>query len=124
MFKYAKEHNMFMLGNADAEFISTLDIRSGDTVINKTATSPFRSKNLKASLVSQGIERLIFSGVSTDNAINIGTREAHDMGYYTIIAEDACGASSDDFHSWSLTLLKKIANEILSTDEILEKINR
>lgn len=90
-------------------------------MINKTAASPFHSDLIKA-LEAENIEKLIFAGVATDNAINIGTREAHDNGYYTIIAEDACGASSDEFHHWSIELLKKIANEIVAVDVLIQKL--
>lgn len=110
------------MGNDDTAFLSTLDYRNGDTIINKTAASPFHSKNLKKLLTDHKIEKLIFSGLATDNAINIGTREAHDMGFYTVIAEDACGASTEEFHHWSIELLRKIANEIDSVESILRKL--
>ena len=119
MFNYIREHNLFMLGSPDAEFIPDLDIQPEEIIVNKTAASPFHSPNLKASLKKEGIEKLIFSGVATDNAIDVGVREAHDMGYYTVIAKDACGASTKDFHIWTLTMLEKIANEIKTVNEIL-----
>lgn len=119
MFKYVRDNNLFQLGNSDAEFVSELDINPDDKIINKTVASPFHSEGLKEALKAEGIEKLIFAGVATDNAIDIGVREAHDMGFYTVIAEDACGASSEDFHKWTITMLKKIANEILCVDEIL-----
>lgn len=122
LFNRAKENGLFQMENSDTHFISELDIKPSDTIINKTATSPFHSKGLTESLHSNGVEKLIFAGVATDNAINIGTREAHDAGYYTVIAEDACGASSEEFHRWSIELLKKIANEIVSTEALLEKL--
>jgi nicotinamidase-related amidase len=120
-FNTIKQNNLFQIGNPDAEFVSELDIKTNDKVINKTAASPFHS-DLTETLEAENIEKLIFAGVATDNAINIGTREAHDNGYYTIIAEDACGASSDEFHYWSIELLKKIANEIVTVDALIQKL--
>ncbi len=120
-FNNIKEKNLFQIGNRDVEFISDLDFNSSDIVINKTAASPFHSANLTESLNQAHIEKLIFSGVATDNAINIGVREAHDAGFYTIIAEDACGASSNEFHQWAIELMRKIANEIESVEAIVEK---
>jgi len=121
MFHYVRENGLFQVGNNDSEFVSDLDIKPTDTVINKTATSPFHSADLTESLKLNNIEKLIFAGVATDNAINIGVREAHDAGYYTVIAEDACGSSSKEFHQWSIELLKKIANEIVGVETLLEK---
>src|SRR3990167_4534970 len=121
MFNYVKSHGLFQLGHKEVEFIENLDFQVGDIVINRTGTSPFCCNGkLTTYLQSQNIERLIFAGVATDNAIDIGVREAHDAGYYTIIAEDACGASSEDFHQWTITMLKKIANEIVSVEALIE----
>lgn len=121
LFKQAKEKRLFQIGNSDVEFINTIDIQPSDIIINKTAVSPFRSEGLLDSLRSSHIEKLIFTGVATDNAINLGTREAHDMGFYTVIVEDACGASSEEHHQWAIALLKKIANEIVTTDSFFKK---
>lgn len=122
LFNNIKQQGLFQLGSHDCEFSKTLDFRADDHVINKTAASPFHSQNLTAELRSKNIEQLIFAGVATDNAINIGAREAHDAGYYTTIVEDACGASSEDFHRWSIAMLEKIVNEIVSVDKFLKKL--
>lgn len=118
LFNQAKQKGLFQIGNPDAEFITEIDIQSSDTIINKTAVSPFRSVGLLDSLKSLQVEKLIFTGVATDNAINLGAREAHDMGFYTVIVEDACGASTEEHHQWAIALLKKIANEIITTDDL------
>lgn len=121
LFKQAKEKGLFKIGKKDVEFIDEIDVQPSDVIINKTAVSPFHSEGLLESLQSSKVEKLIFSGVATDNAINLGVREAHDMSFYTVIVEDACGASSEDFHQMAIGLLKKIANEIIFTQSFLEK---
>jgi len=121
IFSQAKQKGLFQIGNNDAEFIDEIDIQPSDKVINKTAVSPFHSEGLLDSLQALNIEKLTFTGVATDNAINLGVRKAHDIGFYTVIIEDACGASSEEFHQWSIALLKKIANEINTTDDFIKK---
>lgn len=116
MFSYVKQKGLFQLGSPSSDFIPELAIQPRDTIINKTAVNPFHSKDLEKSLQANHIEKLIFCGLATDNAINLGTREAHDKGYYTVVVEDACGAGTREFHQWSIELLKKIANEIVSVD--------
>ncbi len=120
LFNQAKQKGLFQIGNQDVEFINSIDVNPSDTIINKVAASPFRSKELLESLNDSHIEKLIFSGVATDNAINLGVREAHDMGFYAVIVEDACGASSEESHQMAITLLKKISNEIVDTNEALQ----
>ena len=113
----------FLVLTLGSTIVEALDYQKEDEVINKTAASPFHCNGqLTKSLQSQGIERLIFAGVATDNAINIGVREAHDAGYYTIVVEDACGASSEEFHQWTISMLKKIANEIVSVDDLIKTL--
>lgn len=121
LFNQAKQKGLFQIGNSDAEFIDAIDIQSSDTIINKTGVSPFHSEGLLDSLRSSHIKKLVFTGVATDNAINLGVREAHDMGFYTVIVEDACGASSEEHHQWAIVLLKKIANEIITTDACIKE---
>lgn len=123
-FNYIKQQGLFQLGSDSCEFIDDLDLQHDDTIIDKTAASPFHSKNLKNLLTSKNIDKLIFAGLATDNAINIGVREANDAGYFTVIAEDACGASSEDFHNWSIKMLEKIANEIIPVDVIITNIDK
>lgn len=117
-FNHIKNQELFKLDSPSTDFISELDYQDGDTIINKTAASPFHSKDLTLLLQSKNIDKLIFAGVATDNAINIGSRQANDAGYYTVIAEDACGASSEEFHDWSITMLEKIVNEIVTVDQL------
>lgn len=123
-FNNIKQQGLFQLGSNSCEFIEDLDIQHDDVIVDKTAASPFHSKDLINLLISKNIEKLIFTGLATDNAINIGVREANDAGYFTVIAEDACGASSEEFHNWSIKMLEKIANEIDSTDVIIANITK
>ena len=120
-FQNIKSKGLFQLGQHDTDFVKELHYQSHDVVVNKTAASPFHcDQEFIKNLQSQNIECLIFTGLATDNAINLGVREAHDMGYYTIVAEDACGGSSEDFHKWAILLLDKIANEIILVDELIK----
>ena len=123
MFNYVRENGLFQLSDSSTDFVSELDIQESDSIINKKAASPFYGNNLHELLVKQNIEKLIFTGVATDNAINTGVREANDHGFYTVIVKDTCGSSSEEFHEWSLTMLEKIANEIVTTQGyILNKL--
>jgi nicotinamidase-related amidase len=116
-FKNIKLHKKYANGDDDVELAQQLHYNNDDIVINKTAVSPFYKTGLENKLRSDGVERLIFTGLATDNAINLGVREAHDRGFYTVIAKDACGASSVEFHQESLMLLDKIAGEIIMTSD-------
>lgn len=112
IFNMIREQGRFKLGSDDTQFVKKLDVTEQDNIINKAAVSPFYGNTLMVDLKHQQIEKLIFAGVATDNAINLGVREAHDAGFYTVIAKDACTAATEQTHQWALTLLEKIANNI------------
>ncbi len=123
IFNHIKSQGMLQLGTDATEFVKDLNYQKSDVVITKTAVSPFHCNGqLKKMLQAQHVERLIFAGVATDMAINIGVREAHDDGYYTIVAEDACGASSEELHLWAITLLKRVANEVISVEAVIKAL--
>lgn len=122
LFNHAKAHGRFKLGTPDTQFVPNLMMQANDEIFNKTGASPFCGNDLMQWLKKNQIEQLIFTGLATDNAINIGVREAHDQGFYTIIPEDACGASCQDFQQWSLTLLSKIANKIIDTETCIKQL--
>ena len=124
MFNYVKSQGMFQLGNEDTDFIDALDFHADhDTVINKLGANPFAGNNLEQLLKENDIEHLIFTGVATENAIDIGVRYANDQGFYTTIVTDACGAANKDLQTPILLALERIANELIDTKTCLEQMS-
>ena len=123
MFTWAKDNKRFLLGTPDTEFVDALHYKRGtDQVINKPAVSPFYTTSLEEQLKKMGIEELIITGLATDNAVNLVTREAHDKGFYTVVVQDACGASTAEVHNSALALLAKIAGEVSTTEACLARL--
>jgi len=123
-FTYIRDNNKFLLGSDQVELMEGLNYQEGkDRVFNKTGANPFHHSGLSEALQKDGIEDLVFAGVATDNAINIGSRFANDEGYRTTVIKDACGAGTVELHENSLALLGKIVNKIMSTDDFLSALN-
>jgi len=123
IFNYIKDNSKFLIGEKDTEFMEKLNFREKeDRVFNKTGTSPFHHSELLEVIHADEVEQLIFTGVATDNAVNIGSRFAHDEGYKTTVIADACGASTLEMHDASLKLLAKIVNEITNTKDFVETL--
>lgn len=119
-FNYIKDNQKFLVGDLDTELMKGLDFRENeDRLFNKTAANPFHHSGLSEAIHHDQVEHLIFVGVATDNAINIGSRYAHDEGYKTTIIADACGASTLEMHENALLLLNKIVNEITTTKDFI-----
>jgi biuret amidohydrolase len=86
-------------GQSNHEILKELRPTSGEPIFNKTTMSAFNSYPIDSVLRSGGIEYLIFTGVSTNSRVEGTARDAADKGYKCVIAEDACGAASEELPS-------------------------
>ena len=79
--------------------------------------SAFYATELETLLRSHNIQHLVLLGVSTNNAVELTAREAHDRDYQVTVVADACEADSDAAQQASLSFLKRIAN-VVPAEEI------
>ncbi len=122
IFNAIRNNHKFLIGSDDVNFIDGLDYQENkDRVFNKTATNPFHHSGLLDAILEDNVEHLIFTGLATDNAINIGSRFAHDEGFKTTVVDDACGASTIEMHEAALMLLNKIVNEMTDTENFIKE---
>ena len=96
----------------------------GEPVLNKATMSAFNSSLIDSVLRSRGIEYLIFTGVSTNSCVEGTARDAADKGYKCIIAEDACGAASEDLHLASLENFKRLLGRVETVKRITEELEK
>lgn len=94
----------------------------GEPVITKTTASAFVSTDLDEVLRSSGIEQLVFAGVSTNTCVESTARDAADLGYGCILAEDACGGPSAELHDAAIVNYARLFGEAVATDEVLARL--
>lgn len=109
MFSNAYNKNALKLGTWGTEFHKDLDYRADDTVLIKHRVSPFYGTAIEPILNSLNVNTIIITGVSTNNAVQVAARDAHDRDYKVIIAEDACGAGNNENHNNALQLVGCLA---------------
>ena len=61
----------------------------GDAVIQKCHSDAFQDTNLQHELKSQGIERLIITGIQTEYCVDATCRRAYSLGYDLTLVKDA-----------------------------------
>lgn len=61
---------------------------------------------------SNNVETLYICGVSTNMAVELTSREAHDRDYQVVVIGDACGSFDEETHQTALKVLTRIANII------------
>lgn len=121
VFGQAKEFKAFQLNTWGTEFHEKLDVKPSDFVIIKNRISAFYATSLEPFLRANQIQNIILTGVSTDMAIQSTAREAHDRDYKVIIVSDACGASLEESHEFTLKELQRLSI-ITTTDKLKQDL--
>ncbi len=104
-------------GTWGAEIHQDVALQPSDIVITKTRVSSFYSSPLEAILSAQGITHLVLTGIATDGVVEGTARDGIDRGYYVIIPDDCCAATSAEAHRVILTgVLSMMATVCLADD--------
>src|ERR1035441_671923 len=77
-------------GQAGHEFKVEAMPLAGETVIGKKTNSAFIGTDLEARLRAAGVETLVVAGVITNNSVEATVRMAGNLGFETLVVEDAC----------------------------------
>ena len=76
-------------GEPGNQIIAPLAPTAGEWVIDKPGKGMFYATGLEDRLLAQGIEYLIFAGVTTEVCVQTSMREANDRGYRCLLIEEA-----------------------------------
>jgi nicotinamidase-related amidase len=107
-------------GMFDAQYLEGLEPRQGHIVLEKSQPSFFIDTPLDLRLKTLGIKTLVFAGVATDIGIEFTCRHAASLGYFSVVAEDACGSYTEVAHQRSLDFLRSWITPVVKTQEITE----
>ena len=97
---------MFQKGSVETEFIPGFEPAPHHLVIEKSQPSFFFDTPLDSRLKTLGIRTVVLAGFATDIGIDFTARHASAVGYFAIVAEDACGAHTPEGHERSIAFLK------------------
>lgn len=109
VFAPAYKNNKLKLGTLGTEFHEALGTKEQDFIVVKHRVSAFYQTKLEQILHENNIEKLVICGVSTDMAVQLTAREAHDRDYQVTVIGDACGAQSLETHQAALKMLERVA---------------
>lgn len=110
LFGKAQEFGALKAGTWATEFHEALDVKEGESIIEKRRVSPFFGTDLEVQLRARGIERILLAGVATDLAVESAARDAHDRDFAVTVLRDCCGAATIEDHEGALASLAKISN--------------
>ncbi|WP_340202575.1 cysteine hydrolase family protein [Ascidiimonas sp. W6] len=117
-------------GNALQDFVNP---QPGESIIEKEVNSAFIGTNLEEQLKEQRIHTLIIVGLTTDHCISTTTRMAGNLGFHTLLIEDATatynkkGIDGTNYpaklmHDTAIASLKDEFAVVLGTEELLKQL--
>lgn len=104
-------------GTAGAEIVAEVAPQDGDLIVTHQRPGGFVASQLDTLLRSRGITTVLFTGVATNASVEGTARGASDLGYRTLLVEDACSAATQAAHDASIESMGLLA-EITTTAEV------
>ena len=127
----AEETSPYRAGQPGHDFKPECSPAPGETVISKATNSAFIGTGLDRLLRDRGLSQLVICGVITNNSVEATARMAGNLGFETLIAEDACFTfarpdwagtlrSANEVHAMSLANLDGEYCTVVTTQSLLD----
>ncbi|WP_336993471.1 hydrolase [Lelliottia amnigena] len=99
-----------------------LNKQDSDIEVTKRQWGAFYGTDLELQLRRRGIDTIILCGIATNIGVESTARNAWEMGFNLVIAEDACSAAATDQHMGSMTNIFPRIGRVRTTEEILSAL--
>jgi nicotinamidase-related amidase len=107
------------LGSKDAEILEEIAPQPSDIVLNKTGSSVFTSTSCEHLLRNMGMTTVVVTGIFTNSCVEGTIRDAGDLDFRVLMAEDACAAMSPSGHRKAIEYVDGNFCHAKPADEIL-----
>ncbi len=111
-------------GSWEAQFLDPVAPALDEIVINKTASGVFESTNLHYVLRNLGVERLVVTGVYTDECVSTTVRVGADLGFFITLVEDACTTVTPDLHHHAVGSLRHRYARVIDTQSAIRELGQ
>ncbi|QKJ87495.1 Hydrolase [Paramixta manurensis] len=101
---------------------SALGVQESDIVVTKRQWGAFYGTDLELQLRRRGIDTLVLGGISTNIGVESTARNAWELGFNLVIAEDACSAGSTEQHNGSLQWIFPRIAKVRQSAEIIDAL--
>lgn len=109
LLRHVWERQACLAGSWGSAFHDTLVVAPQDVVLRKTRVGAFAGSGLERVLRERSVTGIVLCGVATDMTIVSSGRQAHDLDFAVTIADNACGAASDENHQLGIAAMKRLA---------------
>ncbi|MDA1189911.1 MAG: cysteine hydrolase [Chloroflexi bacterium] len=94
-----------------------------ELVVDKLTSSAFHNTMVDHALRNFGITDVVITGVLTDMCILGTARVAAELGYNTLIAEDACGTLTQRAHDEALLMHARVFGRVATTADVIAELS-
>jgi biuret amidohydrolase len=108
-----------LVGTKEYEILEEVAPTEQELVVRKTTAGAFHSTSLDRTLRSLGVSSLVVVGISTNACVDTTARGAAELGYETLLVEDACASTHPELHDAALRSFGRLFGTVASTDEAL-----
>ncbi len=93
-------------GSWGQQTVEELGVRPDELRVRKFRPSAFLGTSLDAMLRAQGVASVLICGTVTQGCVQATTMDASFHDYYTVLAQDCVGSTSEPLHENALTFLR------------------
>lgn len=104
------------------DYPTALGKHASDIEITKRQWGAFYGTDLELQLRRRGVDTIVLCGISTNIGVESTARNAWELGFNLVIAEDACSAASADQHQGSMAHIFPRIARVRNVDEILHAL--
>ena len=94
--------------------------QESDILIIKRQWGAFYGTDLDLQLRRRGVQTIVLAGIATNIGVESTARNAWEMGYAVVLAEDACSSPSMEMHEFSVRNIMPRISRVRSTAEVLQ----
>ncbi len=111
-------------GTRAVEIDPLLDPQPGDVLIVKHYPSAFFRTDLEAILRARGVDTLLVAGCTTSVCVRATAIESMQLGFRTIVVQEAVGDFNDRLHAAHMRDLDARYADVMSVEGVLAQLDR
>ena len=101
---------------------SPLAPRPDDLIVDKLTSGAFTASLLDHALRNMGIRSVVITGLLTDACVFGTARAAAELGYNSLLCEDACGTYTQRAHDEALLMHARIFGRVDTTEAVMSEL--
>lgn len=109
-------------GSATYEIDKRLKPTIDELVVDKLTSGAFTASMLDHALRNMRISAVVITGILTDMCVLGTARAAAELGYDTLICDDACATLTERAHNEALLMHARVFGRVGTTEDVIEEL--